>query len=292
MAPTPRKALIATINELAPEDSEEEINDILLRNFRAPSKAAREIVALLASRGIADGEIVDALSTHGRRAMGAAFASIGADLPFFEQLLAALLQDRTDCPQRCAHALTCLFCALAESGDPHRAAANLALRAYLAQAEPHAPEPSRTLSLSNPAPSLASFPRLGIARCHKGDEGPARVHELSAGPRGTLIGRFRNAPHGGVHAIACPDPTVSRRHLLIRFDGSRWLAQGLGSANGSRVLHSNGDAETIEPPRSERSELSATPVPEVAIAPGDTLLLGPGTRYKVLGIDASPGALC
>lgn len=147
MAPTPREALVATIDRLAGDNLTGEVYDILLRDFRKPSRAARDIIALLEARGIADEETVEAFSSHGRQAMVAALARNGTDLPLFGCLLDTLLQGHTESPHRRAHALTCLFCALAESGDPHKAAANIVVRAYLASAEPPTQAPARAQAL-------------------------------------------------------------------------------------------------------------------------------------------------
>ena len=63
-----------------------------------------------------------------------------------------------------------------------------------------------------------------------------------------VIGRGRGAD------IVVAEPTMSRAHAAIGYDGSRFFVQDLGSTNGTRL---NGD-------RAERAELTT----------GDRILLG------------------
>ncbi len=63
-----------------------------------------------------------------------------------------------------------------------------------------------------------------------------------------VIGRGRSAD------VPIAEPTISRAHVAIGFDGERFFMQDLGSTNGTRV---NGERET-----------------KVLLDPGDELQLG------------------
>lgn len=80
--------------------------------------------------------------------------------------------------------------------------------------------------------------------------GGSRTLELPFPPTGeaSTIGR-----HAGC-ALVLDDPTVSRRHASLRFDGDRWLVRDLGSMNGTRV--------------------NGWRVEESPVAPGDTVRFG------------------
>jgi pSer/pThr/pTyr-binding forkhead associated (FHA) protein len=72
--------------------------------------------------------------------------------------------------------------------------------------------------------------------------------ELSVDRDWVVVGRGRGAD------LLVAEPTMSRAHAAIGFDGKRFFVQDLGSTNGTRV---NGE-------RAERTELSS----------GDRILLG------------------
>ena len=77
-------------------------------------------------------------------------------------------------------------------------------------------------------------------------------------------------------------PTVSARHLRIRRDeAGRWLAEGLGSRNGTMLVGGqDGRHVTVELPQSAR-DAEAVPAP-IEIHPGDQLILGEETAFLVL----------
>ena len=83
---------------------------------------------------------------------------------------------------------------------------------------------------------------------------------LSGGRRLALVGDvvIGRAPGS---TLQLDDPSVSRRHARIRYDGERWLVADLGSLNGTRL---NGWRI------SEETE----------IRPGDRLSLGPA-RFRL-----------
>ncbi len=71
-----------------------------------------------------------------------------------------------------------------------------------------------------------------------------------------VIGRGRGAD------LVLAEPTISRAHAAIGWDGERFFVQDLGSTNGTRV---NG-----ETPRRRKGES----VPRVGLACGDEIQIG------------------
>lgn len=120
---------------------------------------------------------------------------------------------------------------------------------------------------------------LGLMRVTADGTVLSDVYPLSASPEGTLIGAYAcSGP-----SITDVGPDVSRQHLRITRRGAAWVAEGLASTNGTRLLHPGSDrAFVIEEPRSRRS---GSPCPrEAAIQPGDTLCLGASTRFLVVRV--------
>lgn len=58
---------------------------------------------------------------------------------------------------------------------------------------------------------------------------PALLRILDAAGGETILGR------GDDSTLAVPHPSVSRRHAALRFDGSDWWIEDLGSTNGVRI---------------------------------------------------------
>jgi hypothetical protein len=77
----------------------------------------------------------------------------------------------------------------------------------------------------------------------------------AAADAGVTLGRARECD------CVVPEPSVSRRHALLRRDGDRWLLRDLGSRNGTRV---NG-LRVLE---------------ETEVRPGDRVSLGE-VRYRL-----------
>lgn len=101
---------------------------------------------------------------------------------------------------------------------------------------------------------------------------------LSAEPEGTVIGALATE-EGAVNEVG---PTASGRHLRIRrAEDGRWLAEGLGSRNGTVLVSGlNGTRTPVELPQSARDP-EAAPAP-VEIHPGDQLILSEDTTFLVL----------
>lgn len=105
----------------------------------------------------------------------------------------------------------------------------------------------------------------------------APLHMLSSAPEGTVLGALASGPAD----ITDVDGDVSRRHLRIWREGSRWLAQGLESTNGSTVISGDTrDVRIIEPPRRLRD--ASAEYPPVELLNSDTICLGATTRFLVV----------
>lgn len=119
---------------------------------------------------------------------------------------------------------------------------------------------------------------LGLLRVI-GNSARPPLRALSLKPQGTIIGSLT----GSEDAITDVDSDVSREHLRIWTQDGRWLAQGLGSTNGSKMVSGLDHAErVIEPPRWARTDGRAGAI--VEIHNGDTLCLGSTTRFLVIRI--------
>ena len=101
---------------------------------------------------------------------------------------------------------------------------------------------------------------------------------LAPGPEGTVVGALATE-EGALNDVG---PTVSARHLRIRCDeAGRWLAEGLGSRNGTMLVGGqDGRRVTVELPQSAR-DAEAAPA-AIEIHPGDQLILGEETAFLVL----------
>ena len=126
-------------------------------------------------------------------------------------------------------------------------------------------------SSSTPLPAA-----LGLVRVIDGVLA-SRIHTLSLGPLGTVIGSVE--VEGA--CITDVEADVSARHVVVWCQDGRWWCQGLGSANGT-VLISGEDKQltSVELPRSLRDGSTAS-VP-VELREGDALCLGLRTRFLVL----------
>lgn len=119
---------------------------------------------------------------------------------------------------------------------------------------------------------------LGLLRIVNGAARPP-IYPLS--PAGSTIGSLASGPN----AITDVDVDVSRQHLRIWRDGSRWVCQGLGSTNGTMLISgADKSAQVVEPPRSGRSKGT---YPPVALERGDILCLGRTTRFLVMALQGA-----
>lgn len=120
--------------------------------------------------------------------------------------------------------------------------------------------------------------RLALMRLFPDGSLRPAVYSLSTDGAGTVVGAL--ACEDG--SITDVDADVSRRHLrIVRRDGM-WLAEGLGSTNGTALIAPGSDErEVVEPPRSERSERDCPPR---RIRHGDILVLGATTRFLVVRV--------
>ncbi|MFR2030574.1 MAG: FHA domain-containing protein [Collinsella sp.] len=117
------------------------------------------------------------------------------------------------------------------------------------------------------------------AAARRGQLGTTAAASPTTDPVGSIIGSLT----GDENAITDVDSDVSRQHLRIWLQDGRWLAQGLGSTNGSFLISGvDRCRQAIEPPRRERpANFANTPV---EIHNGDTLCLGATTRFLVIRI--------
>ena len=115
---------------------------------------------------------------------------------------------------------------------------------------------------------------LALVRCHADGSVEGTMNILNSNPEGTIIGRVATAEA----AISNVDPTVSRQHLQVFCKDGRWFARGMGSVNGSKVLHADGTLEVIESKKGKTPVVSAT----VEIFPDDILMLGNRTKFKAV----------
>lgn len=110
----------------------------------------------------------------------------------------------------------------------------------------------------------------------------AVVHRLSTAPEGSVIGILAT----GERDVTDVAPDVSRRHLRIWREGGTWLAQGLGSTNGTAIISgATGALTVIEPPRAQR--VAGAVYPPVPLADNDVLCLGATTRFLVMTVLAT-----
>ncbi|MBR0403982.1 MAG: FHA domain-containing protein [Eggerthellaceae bacterium] len=106
------------------------------------------------------------------------------------------------------------------------------------------------------------------------------AYPLSTDEEGTEIGSLASSA-GAINDVG---PGVSRRHVRIfRASDGFWYAQGMGSTNGTIVVHANdGSEETVELPRSHRAPGEEPPA--IRIYAHDTLRLASSTYFAVLEI--------
>lgn len=120
---------------------------------------------------------------------------------------------------------------------------------------------------------------LGLLRV-AGDVVRPPIYPLSCDPEGTVIGALAD----GKNVINDVDVDVSREHLRIWREHGTWLAQDLGSTNGSELISgADGSTTVIAEPRTLREEPSL-PAAAVAIESGDKIRLGSTTVFLVLRI--------
>ena len=97
--------------------------------------------------------------------------------------------------------------------------------------------------------------RLGLLRI-VGNSARPPLRPLTTDPVGSIIGSLT----GDENAITDVDSDVSRQHLRIWLQDGRWLAQGLGSTNGSFLISGvDRCRQAIEPP--DASAPPTLPIP-------------------------------
>lgn len=133
-------------------------------------------------------------------------------------------------------------------------------------------------ALTNPSYDKDERPTplaLGLVRVVDGMLQP-RIHPLSLGPEGTVIGSVETPGA----CITDVEDDVSPQHLVIWCQDGRWWCQGLESANGTAHLSgATKELTSVELPRRLRLD---EPTHAVELRPGDGLLLGLATRFMVL----------
>lgn len=247
------------------------------------AQAALSIAARAASKadaGPAESDAAACLDAHYRgpaaRAMREALDACGADGTAYGNAVEQISRIPLERERDRGTLLLMLFLATGCLGEPARAA-NV-VEGYLASrlsTEMHTTETgvgTGTLEV----PVAAAPVRLGLMRVIDGLVKPP-LHPLSVEPGGTVIGQLATGP-GDISDV---DGDVSRSHLRVWLDAGRWLAQGLGSTNGSAVI--SGDdrsVRVIEPPRSQR--VPGETYPPVRLLNSDVLCLGASTRFLVM----------
>lgn len=176
-----------------------------------------------------------------------------------------------------------LFIAAGCLGDP--ASAVRTVETYLTgklSTDLHTTETNLGAGTTRPDPTSNGgsrrLPVIGLLRIVDG-LAKEPLHRLSCDPEGTVIGAM---PTSG-NRISDVDRDVSRNHLRIWRDPSSgsWLAQGLGSTNGTIVISGEDrSARVVEPPRRDRRQGAA--YPPIPLLNSDMIRLGATTFFLVV----------
>lgn len=241
--------------------------------FLEPSLAATRLLGYLKTQGFGNEELIATLTSDGCGAMCVSLKQHKLDYHLFRNLIDDIARALQSDSSECVAALMTAFTATAFLGNPRKAVENIYIRERLAGSRNVAGTCNYLEALQgHPAPVREC--RVGIVRCYEDGSQSEEIHFLDPGERGTVIGR--SAPSEG--DVTDVDPTVSREHLLLHQNDGRWMARGLGSTNGSKIMRKDGSVEVIESPLSSEEHVSA----ELELYPGDKLFLGLGTMYKIV----------
>lgn len=212
-------------------------------------------------------------------AMRAALRSCDIDDRLYANALVAISGSAGTDPAVRGQLACMLFVITGCLGDPARAAQLVEgyMRSQIATG-------FRTATLTDaattdPAAAGGACGGIGLVRVVDGRLRPT-IYPVSESPCGCVIGSLASGPED----ITDVGRAVSRHHLRIWHDASSgaWLCVGMESTNGSTLISgADGREYLIEPPRRLRAGFQPVPV---RIAPGDTLVLGGSTRFRVLEI--------
>ena len=210
--------------------------------------------------------------------MGDALAGCSVDPTPYLNAVRQIASTQPESPRDCAVLLCMHFVATGCLGDPVRAAelvrdhvSSRLVASLSTLASTDAP------ALGDPGDARAgSCPALGLLRIVDGMAKPP-IHRLSPDPGGTVVGYLPTGPS----TIADVEADVSRCHLRIRFDGSSWWAEGMGSTNGTTLVRGEDrSVVTVEPPR--RAREAGERGRAVELHNSDVLCLGSATRFLVM----------
>ena len=276
------------------------------RYFCDYGTAAMRILARLRSRGrraMGAGDVLAMLDGEGRSAMEAALSACHQDPSPYRNMHARIMGGEGYAPDEKAEAAMVLFVAAGCSASARAAAAYALEYTRLMRGGRLATTPAASLhdagEVTGGAVEAPAY--LGLLRVEYGYV-KGSPHWVSGVGDGTVVGALAL----GESDVSDVGPGVSARHVRIWRDGDgRWLAQGLGSRNGT-VLVSGVDrhVEVVEPPADERDaesareggvsdaldgneavdeavEASEEPSP-VEIHPGDELVLAGSTTFALI----------
>lgn len=226
-------------------------------------------------------EILEIVRDEARRSMERALTACGQSAALYRNAMGRVAEAPGLTPDERAEAGMVLFVAAGCTADARRAAtAALDFARTVHGGGAVTPAPGTHAASSRPAtagPGAGSEPVLGLLRLVDG-HAVGSPFWLSPAAAGTVVGALATE-EGAVNDVGA---TVSGRHLRLWHDeDGRWLAEGLGSRNGTVLARACDGAHTVvEPPQSARSAGDA-PAP-VGVRPGDRLILGEETVFLVL----------
>lgn len=241
--------------------------------FLEPSVASKRVIGYLKTCGSTNEDILHVFIEDGAACMRDSLRHYQYDYHLFDNLLGDILRGTSKQLADCVQTVVTLFAATAFFGDPHKVANNLYIRERLAG--PSSINGTRSYVDDNPVskPMDRKY-RIGVVRCFEDGSQSGEIHFFNPGESGTVIGRAST----GDSVVTDVDPTVSREHLAIRLVDGHWMARGLSSTNGSKLMHKDGSVAVIESPLSSDEHIDV----ELEIAPGDKLFLGLGTMFKIV----------
>lgn len=229
----------------------------------------------------ANADIITALTGAHAARMRAALDAYGEDGALFANMAARVSGSTTTTPADSAELALALFVVAGCTGDARQAAEyTLGLAQRLAQSAMMRTKLAGSTDDATQPPANAPVSHLGLYRIQDGML-MGSPHRLSLDAEGTEVGSMSLARN----SINDVGEGVSRRHLRIWCDASgKWLAQGLGSTNGTLLLRERGKRVVVEPPRAYRDrDYVASAVP---IHAGDRLILASTTEFAVVALPA------
>lgn len=224
--------------------------------------------------------VADHYSSDAALLMGEALANNGCPSDVYmnevKRLVLARLRQESDR----ATLLVMLFCTTGCLADPHAATMLVEEFARHKLAEDVATLSSDVDAVTRGVQGGGDGPKpIGLLRVI---DGAAQPPIAPLNPNGSLVGTLASGPG----AVTNVDTDVSRQHLRIWCDGSRWLCQGMHSTNGTTIISgSDGGVVSVEPPRSRRS--AKIDYPPAELHEGDILCLGATTRFLVMRLHAA-----